>query len=587
MNVAGIFPEDETRFRLLFEQAPDGIVFMPVGGDRLTVNESFAAMHGYTVQEMEGMRLSSLDTPETAALAPERLRRLAAGEKLIFEVEHYHRNGHSFPLSVSCNVIRIDGKPYFLGFHQDITERRRTESLLKLSEAKYRALVESTDTGFLILDGSGRVTDANPEYVRLTGHEALGDILGRTVIEWTAEHHKAKNAEAVARCARDGFIRNLDIDYADGSGRVIPVEINATVIGSGESLRIVSLCRDITERRRAEDALHESEEKYRRLVETSADWVWAIDLEGNHTFSNNAVHELLGYRADEILGASAYPMIHKDDGPPVKNMVRECIENKSGWRNVSIRWLHRDGSLRSFESTAAPVLDNEGRVTGFSGIDRDVTERRAAEEKIKMLLEEKELLLKEVHHRIKNNMNTVTGLMGLQSEVLTEPSARGAINDTIGRVNSMMLLYDKLYRSDNFRELSFGEYTAPLVGEIIGYFPNCGTVRTEINIDDFMIDSTKLSQVGIIINELVTNAMKYAFAGRESGLIKVFASARNGGVTVSVEDDGVGMPCPDDAGGAVQKGFGLRLVDMMTLQLCGRIRIERAPGTKFILEFNL
>ena len=142
---------------------------------------------------------------------------------------------------------------HLVGSVHDITERKRAEEILKASEEKYRALVETTDTGYLITDKEGKVIDANREYVRLTGHNELGEILGRSVIEWTAAQEKQKNAEALARCVKDGFIRDLVIDYVDGNNRVTPVEINAKVTGGGESLRIISLCRDVSDRKRNEE----------------------------------------------------------------------------------------------------------------------------------------------------------------------------------------------------------------------------------------------------------------------------------------------------------------------------------------------
>jgi diguanylate cyclase (GGDEF)-like protein/PAS domain S-box-containing protein len=148
-----------------------------------------------------------------------------------------------------------DGSVLWNGLLIDITERKNSEAVLQGSEEKYRALVETTATGYLILDGAGRVLDANPEYVRLTGHKQLGDILGKPVTGWTADYEKYKNAAAVARCANDGFVKDLVIDYVDSNGRITPVEVNATVVGSGESLRIISLCRDITERKEAADKI--------------------------------------------------------------------------------------------------------------------------------------------------------------------------------------------------------------------------------------------------------------------------------------------------------------------------------------------
>jgi PAS domain S-box-containing protein len=156
--------------------------------------------------------------------------------------------------------------------------RKRAEEKLWESEAKYRAIVEITDTGFVILDCRGRVVDANSEYVRLTGHSELGEILGRCVTEWTAEHEKERNTKAGAQCMRDGQIRGLIIDYVGSDGRITPTEINATVHGDGKSLRIITLCRDITERKKAEAALTDEHNLYMDLVKSLPAGVYRLHI---------------------------------------------------------------------------------------------------------------------------------------------------------------------------------------------------------------------------------------------------------------------------------------------------------------------
>jgi two-component sensor histidine kinase len=167
---------------------------------------------------------------------------------------------------------------------------------------------------------------------------------------------------------------------------------------------------------------------------------------------------------------------------------------------------------------------------------------------------------------------------------LKNPKAVTALLEAKDRMRSMGVLYDKLYRSENLREMSIKDDLPSLVDEIVGVFPNRGLVKVEKRIDDIMLGVKALSPLGIIVNELITNAMKHAFAGRESGSINVSASAKDGRVTLIVEDDGVGIPESVDIENS--SGFGLQLVGMLTAQLDGTIRIERRKGARFVLEFD-
>jgi two-component sensor histidine kinase len=217
-------------------------------------------------------------------------------------------------------------------------------------------------------------------------------------------------------------------------------------------------------------------------------------------------------------------------------------------------------------------------------IRKYLSERKKSEEKISSLLNEKELILKEVHHRIKNNMNSIKGLLHLHENSIDDKVTISALKDAGRRIESMMVLYDKLYRSENFKVISLKNYIPSLAEEIISHFPNSASVKIETKIDDFTLDISKLQALGIIINELLTNMMKYAFVGREQGLISISAFLKESRVTIEIQDNGVGMPETIDFKSS--KGFGMQLVSMLTEQIRGRIRIERGGGTKFILEFS-
>ncbi|MFO7618078.1 MAG: PAS domain S-box protein, partial [Thermoplasmata archaeon] len=160
--------ENEERYRSLYDHAIEGIILMPVDHETLIVNRSFARMHGYdSPKDMEHLRLDDLDTPETAKLAPERLRRLISGEPMSFEVEHYHKDGHSIPLLVSCKVFDVGGKPHYMGFHQDMTTKKKAEEALKVSEERYRNLFELSPEPIILLDRKGKIMECNQATERL------------------------------------------------------------------------------------------------------------------------------------------------------------------------------------------------------------------------------------------------------------------------------------------------------------------------------------------------------------------------------------------------------------------------------------
>jgi two-component sensor histidine kinase len=216
---------------------------------------------------------------------------------------------------------------------------------------------------------------------------------------------------------------------------------------------------------------------------------------------------------------------------------------------------------------------------------RRFLEIRKKNKTIQKLLGENELILKEVHHRIKNNMNTICGLLALQGETLNDSSAKTVLQDAENRVQSMMLLYDKLYKSNVFTEISVSEYLPFLIDEIIANFPNGKSVSVVKNIESFSLDIRRLQPLGIIINELLTNIMKYAFTGRTDRIIAILAKTENRHVTVTIEDNGNGMPETVDF--EKSTGFGLILVKGLTKQIDGKIKIIRRKGTQIMLEFPI
>jgi PAS domain S-box-containing protein len=246
----------------VLDSMSEALFLMDRSGRVVRTNRAASALLGREVTELVGRPCAEVlgDIPAT----PWRLlERSPSGTVSGLEAQVRTRSGRLVPVSITCDLVRDKREKItgVLAVVRDITELQKAEQDLRRSEEKYRTLVETTTTGFLIVDPGGRVLDANAEYVRLTGHQRLEEIVGRCVVEWTAPHDRERNAAEVQKCFERGFVRNLEIDYVDRQGRVTPIEINATVMQTDQGPRILSLCRDISERRRARKELERSNQE--------------------------------------------------------------------------------------------------------------------------------------------------------------------------------------------------------------------------------------------------------------------------------------------------------------------------------------
>ena len=303
--------------------------------------------------------------------------------------------------------------------------------------------------------------------------------------------------------------------------------------------------------------------------------------DGRIVFANSAFLALNGFSKGETVGRTIREIGVIIDDPEWKVCIDE-LHKKGQVDGLEYPFRRKDGSLyQGRMSSRTMPIDGELHVLT---VVEDVTERRMADKRIQDLLAEKELILKEVHHRIKNNMSTIHSLLSLQASMTQVPDASEALKDAASRVESMAVLYDRLYRSGGFDELPVVDYLSSLVDAVAGDFPNAHEVRIVKELGDFRLRAKTLQLLGIIVNELVTNAMKYAFVGKRDGVLVVSSVIEDGVASLSVADNGNGMPDSIDTGS--NYGFGLVLIDAIAKQLEGTVRIEGGSGTKITLAFR-
>jgi PAS domain S-box-containing protein len=262
-------------------------------------------------------------------------------------------------------------------------QRKRAEEALRASEEQYRRLVEVAPD-LIAVHSEGKCIFINQAGLRLLGARRPEDVVGRPMLDFVHPDSRPKVIERVRAMTQLGeAVPVLTERFLRLDGSSVNVEVAATPLLYQNRPAIQVVVHDITERMRAEAALRESEEKFRSFIETTADWVWTTDREGRHTYCNPAVERILGYPPEELVGRQAFTFIHPDDRARVVEQFGALVAEGRGWRDLVIRWLCKDGSTRFLESSAVPIIGADGKVVGYRGVDRDITEHRRLEDQLR------------------------------------------------------------------------------------------------------------------------------------------------------------------------------------------------------------
>lgn len=339
-------------------------------------------------------------------------------------------------------------------------------------------------------------------------------------------------------------------------------------------------------RKKAMKDIEESEKQYRLLVDNSFDVIYRINAERIITFTSPSWTVLLGHNISDVTGRPYTDFIHPEDAGACEEFVKKVILSGERQSGLDYRIRHLDGTWHTHTSSAVPVLDDSGNFAAFVGIAKDITDRKNAENEIKKLLYEKELLLKEVHHRIKNNMGTISSLLYLQADSVKNDIAAAVLNDARNRVQSMMVIYDKLYRSADFRNISSKDYLTNLINGVSYTFTGSSRIDIIMDIEEVFLDSEILFPVGIIINELLSNSSKYAFTDKNNGIIKIsFIQGYDKRMEVIFKDNGIGIP--EDVISGKSSGFGMNLVKILVKQIKGDMHVDYKNGTEYRIYFTV
>jgi PAS domain S-box-containing protein len=454
---------------------------------------------------------------------------------------------------------------------------------LNVLDQNYQTFLEAAPDAIVVVDSEGTIVGINALTEEMFGYsrkELLNQRVELLVPErFRAHHHHDRLAYSQAPRTRPmGLDRELW--GRRKSGQEFLVQISLSPISSGGETFVTSIIRDVTTQRAAEA-------RFRALLESAPDGIVVVDAAGTIIIVNSQTERLFGYTRRELIGQ------------PVEMLVPDRVRaNHQADRNAYVTdpKLRPMGAGRPLsgrtkageefpvEISLSPLVTDQGRMV--MSIIRDITERRRAEEIIQASLREKEALLKEIHHRVKNNLQVTSSLLRLQAAAVDDPQAREMFEETESRIRSMALVHEKLYQSTNLSRIDFADYVRSL-GELLFQSSaiNRANVTLHVSGRDTFLSIDIAVPCGLIVNELLSNSLKHAFPDDRSGAIHVHLDERvDGRISVEIRDDGIGLPADFDVNRTGT--LGLQLVHGLVQQIDGNIAIERAPhGAGFTIDF--
>ena len=609
----------------LIETANVMIIELSLEGTINIFNEGAEQITGYAKSDLLGKNLLTQVMPrDEYNYVREKFKEWQDGKLLLpisFESVIFTKTAAERFISWQINEIRDQDKPVgAICFGIDITERVKAErevasrnqelfALHRISEIilgtesideAYQAIIEEIclATGFPV--GSIETYDEDRQVMVVKGMTGMSPRSGSrpevpldgTVSSLALKTHKPV-IETAALSKREyayGMVRELGIQ----TFVCLPMVVKERFIGAlvlahpstvevGENLLSLgsSLANELavfTHRIQINEALKESEERYRKLVEHSPDAI-IVQAEEKIIVVNVAGIRLLGaVSEEEVLGKPLLDFVHPDSLALVRER-QDLLETGADLPFVEEKYVRLDGKTIDIE--ASTVEFSFYGKSALLTLARDITDRKQAEEQIKASLKEKEVLLKEIHHRVKNNLQIVSSLLYLQSRKTSDDQVLSVLRESQTRVRSMALIHEKLYQCDDLANINLADYIRSLTSYLLNsYGVASHMVKLSVNVETAPLGLDRAIPCGLIINELVSNALKYAFPQGRRGEILVDLLCDGGGkLILTVKDNGVGLP--EDMDIDDTPSLGLQLVNTLVRQLDGTIEVDRKGGTEF------
>ncbi len=471
------------------------------------------------------------------------------------------------------------------------------ERELRYSERKYRNIFENIQDIFYQTDNNGVITEISPSIERYSGykpHELIGEPIEIAYFNPEDRNHLLKEIR------EKGEVVDYELQLKTKNNKLVYVSTNTHILFDAydNPIGLEGSLRDITERNRVRKALKQSEQRLMDIIDFLPDATFAIDQEGKVIAWNRAIEEMTGTMKEDIMGKGdyAYVLPWYNERRPV---IIDFINNDNSEYISKYDYVYKVGKTIYAEVfvpsvyngkgaylwvTASPLLDSKGHQYGAIESVRDITGRKKSEDKIKKSLEEKETLLREIHHRVKNNMQIISSLLNLQTKYVHEDESLNILKESQNRVKSMAMIHEKLYQTSDFTHINIAEYIKKLSTDLLySYGIRKHQIILHIDIEDIKLNIETAIPVGLIINELISNSLKYAFPNLK-GELKLSLKSKDDNYELIISDNGVGFPKELDFQNT--ESLGMQLVNTLTNQIDGTITLSKKNGAEFKIIFK-
>ncbi|SMO88419.1 PAS domain S-box protein [Gracilimonas mengyeensis] len=585
-NNGKAYPEELLSSKLALNNFPLAEIEWDTNLNVLEWSKKAEEIFGYSAEQAksEERLLEKFIHPEDLAVVRDSIRNtIANGEQ---DSSHINRvitgNGEVIYCEWYNSILYDQGGEVtgIYSYAHDVTDRELAFENAKRSTKSYEDLFNSIGDAIYLVDQEGMIVEANEGLEKTFGY-TRSEVVGKhTRILADPDKYNENRIYEIIEKANNGQNGKYEGWGRRKNGQVFPTDL---IVSSGNYFGkdvLIVIERDVSEQRESQEALKKREGLFSKLFNSLPIGIALLDEQHKVEMVNDGFEHLFGYSEQELKGKELDKVIVPDQ----KHKDAKKLNESDRIRQVTEKRIRKDGKILDMIIYAIPVVVGK-EVVGIYGIYVDITARKKAEDQVRQSLHEKEVLLAEIHHRVKNNLAVITGLLELQAFSVQNKEAKSVLKDSQMRVHSIAMVHEKLYQTEDLSQVRVDKYFEELAATIHKNIKKPeADVKVNLAIDPVKMPITKAIPCGLLLNEILTNSYKHAFKGREKGEIEVSLTSSNNELYFKLRDDGIGLP--DQSENGVHSSLGMTVIKTLAKQLNAECKRYSENGTIFEFEFE-